>query len=278
MAVNASAINTPLEALFDRTAVLVPDVQVFPYTGVTDYYTVPPHALWIEIVVVGGGGRGGNTPSGYQHAGAGGGGSGEVVRRVLPASLIGVGTQLAVRVGHGAAMGTGTSDASTVSRLADGIAITAAGGLNGADAGDTDGGAGGAGGAGVAAEHGSGSAAGGAGANAASGVGTGGDGGYGQIALRAQGGDNGGLEAGDPGAGGSRGQGYGAGGGGSGGGTYFNYADGAGGGGGGGGGYGVGNFAGHGMQGAANVNTPAYGGAGAPGIVIITAWRGAPAA
>jgi len=65
-----------------------------------------------------------------------------------------------------------------------------------------------------------------------------------------------GLEAADPGAGGSRGQGYGAGGGGSGGGTYNAYADGAGGGGGGGGGFGVGNLAGNGQQGAAGLCTP----------------------
>lgn len=272
---NASALDAPLEALFDRTAVLDPSVTVFATPGAGQVYTIPALTKWIEIVAVGGGGRGGNTPSGYQHAGAGGGGSGEVVRRVVPASLLGGATQLSVEVGAGADSPAGTAGDSRVSLVAADIDFRAEGGSNGTDAGNTSGGAGGAGGTGNSAGHGSGSAAGGAGSDAASGL-DGSDGQGGHIGRAAAGGAHGGLEAADPGAGGSRGQGYGAGGGGSGGGTYNAYADGAGGGGGGGGGFGVGNLAGSGQQGAANVNTPAYGGPGADGIVVIIAWRGAP--
>ena len=86
MTVTASSINTALEALADRTAVLAPKVQVYT-PGAAHDWELPAHAQWVEIVLVGGGGGGSAAEVGSGWAGAGGG-SGAVVRRVLPASQL----------------------------------------------------------------------------------------------------------------------------------------------------------------------------------------------
>jgi hypothetical protein len=63
---NASALNAPLEALFDRTAALSPAESVYTTAG-SFTYTIPALTRWLDIVVVGGGGAGGGCPDSSYH-------------------------------------------------------------------------------------------------------------------------------------------------------------------------------------------------------------------
>ena len=277
---NASALDAPFEALFDRTAALSPDVTEFTSPGGTTDYPIPALTKWLEILLIGGGGRGGNCPGGDYHGGAGGGGAGELLHRWVRVGplFLPEATTLSVHVGAGATQGgpaTSSYILDAAGRNDAPFRLYARWGDNGAPGGATEGGSGGeratTGGSG----YGSGSAAGGAGAGSGAGVG-GGDGETGYFSKIAAGGDGGinGTPT-SPGQGGRPGHGYGAGGGGAGG-SGFSFSNGPGGGGGGGGGYGVATLAVIGAPGPGIVDSAKYGGNGAPGIVIITAWRGAP--
>jgi hypothetical protein len=254
---NASALDAPFEALFDRTAALSPDVTKFTTNG---NYTIPPHTKVLDFIVVGGGGRGGNTTATSVVAGAGGGGAGEMVTRRV--SGLAPGTVLDVAVGTGATQST----AATMSRVyhADGFWLRAYGGGNGGDGVTNTPGAGGTGGTGEA--PGSVTADGGAGGeNGHSGE----NGGIGWVAIGGRGGM---VPSGLVPEGGIRGAGYGAGGGGAGG-CAAEYD--GGGGGGGGSGYGI-SFALAKNGDPGPMSGAAYGGDGGVGCVVIIAWRGAP--
>ncbi len=76
MTIDASDFNVPFEALFDRTAALVPTTTILVANG---DWTKPANAIHCEIVIAGPGGDGGDgdTAGG---CGGGGGSNGEVVR------------------------------------------------------------------------------------------------------------------------------------------------------------------------------------------------------
>lgn len=269
MTVTASAINIPFEALLDRTACLVPDVQV--YTAGSDTWTKPVRALFCEIVLVGSGGDGGDGGGGGLGGGGGGGAGGIEVWRgaaaLLPSSL-----SIDVKAG-----GSGLYSSVTGT----GFGLYAHSGDNGSNSPGLDqGGAGGDGGApfqptiGAFASPDTAAAGGAAGDPGENPVGwrfggaAGGGGGDSGSAPPNRGGTGGqsyGGTSSTPSAGtggGPAGGGYGAGGGG-GGGT-------AGSGGAGAGGYGGGSIATAGQSDAGGGG----GGVGAGGICVITTWRG----
>jgi len=252
---------TALEGCLDRTACLVPDVRIYVGGAAADVWVKPAHALYCEFMLVGGG-SGGCATVGV--SGGGGGGGGQVVREImraadLPSSLQvvagsgGVGGLPGVDIGNGANVGAGggltyvTTDLSLSSSdfalIAQGALApdTSAGGIPGYYAGET------------APPRG----LGGVGATIA--------GTSGGAGARGQGGGHGGLGGVENVSFAAGGHGYGAGGGGgmhSSGGPGRNFA-----GGGGGGGYGPGYY-------AEVITATQAGGAGAPGVVIITTWRG----
>ena len=255
--VTAADINAPLEALADRTAVLVPDVQVFTPTGAPATWTVPEYALWVEILMVGGGGGGGGITSGTtQGLSAGGGGAGATVRRVLPAASIVALTIDPGAGGHAGDLDTPATDGIQSTVYVDGdptlALLVADGGRHGGGGGDNAGAGGGGGAATWSADY------------------SGGDGGSaGTVGINGDPGEPGpfygyGLGGSGPGVPGLGGPGYGGGGGGA--------AAGSSGAGGGAGGYGLVRLAGDGTGVGFKV-----GGDGAPGVVVITTWRGVPA-
>lgn len=221
------------------------DQQVFEEDGTWDK---PDGALWVSFLLVGPGWNGGDAGAGETH-GAGGGGAGTIVEtHLMPESM--VPSSLDVYVGEfsgetSSVQGTGW------------IMQTAASGSKGQDSSDGGGGGEGAVTSGpVAGTEREGRADGGAGGVAGA---NGDPGGAGRCVPGAIGGDDG-----SPGDGGHGGKGYGAGGGGAGGSW--------GGGGGGACGYGTSQLASDGQPGQDGFT--AQGGLGAPGVVIITTWRG----
>lgn len=271
MTVSAADINTVLEGLADRTACLVPKVDVFTTVGESTW-TKPANALFIELVLVGGGGGGGGgTGDLGANRGGGGGAAGQLRRVVLPASH--VPDTLNVTVGNHGLGGTGADDNSgtdgtsgytsravgsrTIGVWTSTFNLEALGGAYG-----VVGHSGGAGGAGVAGRSASG------GAGTAAGDLSGNSGGAGE------GGGASGIGRTDAGDGGRAGSGYGAGGGGGG---AYNAT-----GGGGAGGYGTGVASteypatpGAGAQwGQTSVPAGGNGGRGAQGVVVITSWCG----
>ena len=111
MTVTASDVNTTLEAVLDRTAVLVPNVQTFVSS---DTWTKPAHALTCRIVVVGGGGDGGGTDDGAQ-GGAGGGEAGQILEYECPADDLPATLTITINGAGGTSIVTGT-----------GVSVTAA--------------------------------------------------------------------------------------------------------------------------------------------------------
>jgi hypothetical protein len=233
----ALSVDTPLEALLDRTACLVPNVQIFEADG---NWTKPAHALWIEFVMINAGqdGATADTPAG---GGGGGGASGCFRHVIMPAAE--VPSALIVSVPQTVADG----NASAIHATSDWQIVNYAGSPTPPVAGGAGGGAGGLAPALYFSQPG---ASGGAGGNAGLG------GAFGFPGITGGGGDSS-----APAVAGYAGLGYGAGGGG-------NSRSGSAGGGGGGGGYGVQALASGGNE---NSEPP---GVGAPGVVIITTWRG----
>lgn len=249
MTIDAARLNTAVEACLDRTACLVPDVQTFSDSEST--WTKPPHALFIDFTLVGAG-RNGAAGSASHLGGAGGGASGPILQRRVPSSMVPATLTVLVQA---------TQSAQETQVYGSGFDITAAVGtvvaptVPNSDSGTAGGTA-----------TGEGCKAGGAGGDGnvvAASAAYGAAGGAGYCAAGGAGGPPG--TVGTPAAqGGQGGRGYGAGGGGGAGAASY-----GGGGGGGASGWGYVELAGDGGGSGA-----ATGGTGAPGIVVITTWRG----
>lgn len=234
MTVDAATFDVPLEALFDRTAALVPKVDF--YTGSTTW-TKPANALLIAIRLVAKGGDGGDAGGA---SGGGGGSSGEIIDELFPADQ--VPETLTVVIGPTeTSVSNGTFELFATAGVDGGVGTSVGGDGGSPDYADL----GGKGGSGDVGEM---------GRSFLRRVNGGGGGGDDTFA-----GGFGGGNGGSPGesGGGKGGPGYGAGGGGGGKG-----------GGGGGGGRGWGNAV-SGQDGSG-----ATGGGGALGCVVITTWRG----
>jgi hypothetical protein len=274
MTVTASSFNVPFTSLLDRTATLVPNIQLFTNYLVAGSWTKPAHALWVDFILVGVGRPGANTSGSAPRCGGGGGRSGSIIQRVIPALL--VPDSLTVYVGYDDAHETAVLDYDGTFRLSPSLDSAGVTGIPAAPiraqdvdaAGGTyDGGiyTGGAGGYRVPGFLGGFSAwggAGGAGGDPGAGAPGGASGAGYYRTANGEGGVGGDVNA--VGAGGVGGLGYGAGGGGAGGYGGTGY-------GGGGGGAGAPGF---GSNKIAADGTSGLGGAGAPGCVYIVTWRG----
>lgn len=298
MTVTASQFNTPIEALFDRTAVLVPKLTVITASGT---WTKDALAVWIQFFLKGGGGGGGATDHPSHPSGAGA--AGYEMHACVPAAFVPSGSHTATigAGGKGSASGGGkgsdgkaggaTGGQTLLFNGADPTAavfkLQADGGQGGLDGDSVNGGGGDGGGApigvygspGIGANHDPG-AVGGNGGNAwrqYPGAGGGGGGFDGKAGGNGGTGSSGcpGGKGGNPDFGGDGGVGYGAGGGGG--------SPGAGSGsagcGGGGGGWGAFDTAGTPVKAgdgadAANVNGWGEGGDGKSGIIVIVEWCG----
>jgi hypothetical protein len=230
----AISVDTPIEALLDRTACLVPDVQIFEADGA---WAKPAHALWVDFFLIN---QGQTGADGDGYFGGGGGAGGVSKHMIVPAAS--VPANLTVTVSNSVG-----EESSAVDALGLGFDVRAVGisptlPMNAS-------GKGGAGGTATANTYTSSESGSGGGDGAASATG----GRAGTCGPTTAGGA-GGAAGDNPGKGG---RGYGAGGGG-----------GKPAGGGGGGGYGNVQLAADGSS------SSDVGGVGAAGVVVITTWRG----
>lgn len=136
MTITASAVNSPIEALLDRTATLVPATFTH-YSASPGTWTKPAHALWVHFQLIGGGGGGGAIPTGIigYVPGGGGGGAGQYLSVWLPAAALP--STLTCTCGAGGAGGDTTDEAGTrgaKTTIADGstVLLEAWGGYGGA--------------------------------------------------------------------------------------------------------------------------------------------------